>query len=68
MAGVDELLCARKGKKQWPTLTTNVSFNRSSMVLPSRFLFLAPEEPGGPSLMLREVSEAGVRIPEREGG
>lgn len=40
------------------TFTINLSFNRSSIVLPSRFRFL---EPKIPSPELRKLSDAGVK-------
>lgn len=49
--------------EQLQTLTVNLSFNKSSAVLPSRFRFLEPDVVA--SLRLRELSDAGVRIPER---
>jgi hypothetical protein len=52
-------------RKHLRTLTVKLSSRRSSIVLPWRFRFLEPEEL--PSLGLRELSEAGVRIPERVG-
>jgi len=45
------------------TLTAKLSLSRSSIVFPSRFRFLDPEDM--PSLRLRELSDAGVRIQER---
>ena len=43
------------------TLTTKVSFKRSSIVLPSRLRFLPPCN--SPSIELRDLFDSGVKIP-----